>query len=195
MADLVTVADVKTALNIPGSGEDARLALLVTQTSAEVEKFCRRVFAQSTLTEYPRLQGTQAEYISLARPPVTKPITSLYISTALPRVYDASTLLVEGTDFFVDSDSGVIRLVHPVAAAVLDEAAKVVYQGGFATIPADLARAVVELIAAKLVKGREKQYHLASTTSPEGAVGGIRFDDLTPDAERILESYRLPLAA
>lgn len=188
---LTTRANVKTALKIDGTDDDARIDALVAQVTDEWQTYCGRVFAQDTLTEYPDVLGNPLRAVFLARPPVAS-ITSIHISTALPRVYDSTTLLVEGTDFEVDSNTGIVEFATSRSVNGLSrKMVRAIYLGGYATVPGDVERAVIEVIAAKLAKGRDQQYHLTSKAAGDGSLSGIRFDDWTDDAMRVMDKYRI----
>jgi hypothetical protein len=191
MADLFTRAAFKTAFGVLGTDLDAAIDAMLPQITAEVCGICERVFEQATVTEYPAPLSNYATILPVDQPPIAS-ITSLHWSTAIPRVYDATTLLINGTDYLISSDSQWIELVSPRSYGTSPtRVAKVVYVGGYATIPLDLVRAAQELLAVKLYKATGKIYHFLGVTTADGSMQGVRFDDLTPDAERTFERYRL----
>lgn len=188
---LTTRANVKTALDISGTQDDDRIDALLAQVTDEIQTYCDRTFALgSGLTEYPEVRGYPLGSVILVRTPVVS-VTSLHFSDEWPCVYDSTTLLTEDTDYVVDSDSGVIRFVcnkYPTGLPV--RSVRVVYDGGYSTIPADLERAAIELIAAKLMKGKHASYHVTSRSAADGSISGIRFDDWTDAMRRVCDRYR-----
>ena len=188
---LTTRANVKTALDISGTAQDDRIDALLAQVTDDIQSYCDRTFALgSGLTEYPEVRGYPLHSVQLDRFPVVS-VTSLHFSNEWPRVYDSTTLLTEGTDFVVDEDSGLVRFVcskYPTGLAA--RAVKVVYDGGYSTIPADLERAAIELIAVKLAKGANQSYHVTSRAAGDGSISGIRFDDWTDAMRRVCDRYR-----
>jgi acyl-CoA synthetase (AMP-forming)/AMP-acid ligase II len=194
VADLTTQAALRTAWKIAtGSDVDNALAALITLVSELIQgpAGCDRVFAQATVTEYPPPQSCYVSVLFPKRPPVGT-ITSLHISSAIPRAYDATTLLVDGTDFIVSGDLNRIELVSPRSLyGIRERAVKLVYLGGYETLPKEIERAAQEIIAVKVYKATGQLYHFANVTAADGAIQGARFDDITPDAQRVIEAYRL----
>ncbi len=111
-------------------------------------------------------------------------------------------MLVDGTDFRIDYTNGqLMRLdtngyprhwpVYPIA---------VVYVGGFATIPSDVADAVIRMVRGRWnARGRDPMTRQISIPGvieqqfwvPTGSEGG----NLSPDVSDILDNYRVPLFA
>lgn len=71
MADLVTLASMKTALEFPtaDTSRDAVLSLLITEVSALVEEYCGRTFGQQTITEF--YSGDNTPVLVLNQRPVS----------------------------------------------------------------------------------------------------------------------------
>jgi len=188
---LTTRAAVKTAFGIAGDDLDAAIDALLPQVTDQFQGECGRVFAQATITEYPEPLSSVVSRLFVARPPIVS-ITSLHFSTALPRAYDATTLLVEGTDFIVcDGDQSIELAVPLFVSRPIAKSARLIYSGGYAPIPADIERAVQEILAVKLYKATGKLYHFANMTAADGSLQGARFDDMTPNALAVAGRYRL----
>ncbi len=195
MADFVLLADVKTQLNITAAGDDAHLALLIPAISQQIESMMGRPYFLNggDVTEYPRVRASESHRLFLLRWPIEsgKP-TSVHVSLALPRVYDATTLLVEGEDYMVDEDEGVLERMGsfwPRAA----KAVQVIYDGGIinqAAVPKDLAQAATIMISAALQKGKDRIYHATQERLGDGELRGIRFDDVPQTAREIIRAYR-----
>lgn len=181
--DFTSAAAVKVALNLPGtSGDDGNIAALVPQATAWLlQEMDRPKFFKSHSsgtpvdeTTFVRVhEGGSAKLFLPRYPNVT--ITSLWLSTSVPRVYDATTLLTDGTHFLLDAETGI---VHRVGGDWPDDplAVKVTYNGGYDTVPAEMERAAQELIAFWLQKGKDRLYHLTGTQLGDGEVQGVRFD-------------------
>lgn len=130
----------------------------------------------------------------LQHPPIALPMTALYLSRALPRVYDATTLLVEGTDFFVNSDSGWVDLTFPAYLGHVQQAIRAVYRGGYASsddVPGALRSIAVEVVSAKWKKRKAGQYHLTSESLGDGSIQGIKWDDWAPHHIEAIEHFRV----
>lgn len=188
MPDLTTLANVKAALAITNTGFDAAINLLLPQVTALAQSYTGRtlVAANGVNTK------TQADVHGSCELFVEYPIrvlTSVHVSTSIPRVYGAAELLVSGTDYFHDDVRGIIRRV--AARFPTDpESVQVVYDLGYATIPPDLERAAIEIISTKLFKGAGNLYHIRSEIRGEGEIRDIWLDDVTSSAARTFDAYK-----
>ena len=187
---LATLANYKArcAITITDATRDAALNALIASVSADVAAHCGRVFESGSATEYRNGRGMTGIYVS--RLPVTA-VTSVHESVSVPRVYDATTLLVAGTDYDYDDATGKFYRMSGAAWQDGEKAVKIVYTGGYATIPPDLEQAVIEIIRAKYEKGIGGQYHLTGVTSVEGNLNGIVFQDWPPQSREVIERYRM----
>ena len=97
MADLVTLAILKTRLQVPSSdtSQDATLSALITQVSALVEADLHRTFAQTNYTEV--YEGTGSQWLPLRQKPLLASCvaaTTTLDSAILPYTGTAGTLAV-----------------------------------------------------------------------------------------------------
>lgn len=189
---LTTRASFKTAWNITKTDDDSRIDALLAQVTDLFQSLCDRQFYAAEVTEYPRILGVPLSRVFLARTPVTTPLTALYLSWSWPRVYDATTLLVEGTDYVVDEETGTVEFVSPTwySGKSRIRAIQATYTGGYSTIPGDLERAAQEVLGVKLDKAKGHLYHVLSESRADGSIAGIRFDDMTPNALAVIDKYR-----
>lgn len=192
---LTTLANVKAAFGsaFKGTDQDARISALLPQVTALFQRYCNRIFAQGTATEYPPFLSGCARVLLVNRPPIVT-VTSLHVSLAIPRVYDATTLLVEGTDFIVSEDGQWVEFVTPRyinGYTTMARASRLVYVGGYAIIPEDLERAAQEVIAVKCSKSAGDLYHFTGVSRDDGSMQGLRWDDITPSALEVMDAYRL----
>jgi len=185
---LSTLANVKRDLKIEKSDDDARISALLESVTRQAERYCGRQLVSAAVTEYLDGQGCRA--LVLGNPLVTA-IASVYESQSQPPVYDATTLLTSGVHYWLQGDgkTGILRRVGRGWSCGTD-AVKVIYTAGFTTIPADLERSAVEVIAVKLIKGRTQRYHASTEERAEdGSVIGITRDDITPNALAVWDAY------
>jgi hypothetical protein len=188
---LTTRSAVKAAFNIAGATHDAQIDALLPQVTDQFHTYCGRNFIEATVTEYPTPLSSCATMLMPNRVPITA-VTSLHWSSAIPRVYDSTTLLVEGTDFFISEEGHWIEFVAPKSwSQSATKVAKLVYTGGYAAIPGDIERAAQEVIGVKLMKADGKLYHFAGVQQADGNMTGLRWDDITPNALAVLDSYRI----
>jgi len=188
---LTTRDRLKAAFDFKQDIHDARIDQLLPQVTDLFQTYCDRQFFSALVTEYPTPLSNCVRLLLAGRPPITA-VTSMHLSSAIPRVYSAAELLVEGTDFFVSEDGQWIELVTPRSIyGPVTKVAKLVYTGGYASVPGDLERAAQEVIGVKVLKGAGKLYHFLSESVGEGSMQGLRWDDVTPNALAVMDSYRL----
>lgn len=205
--NLTTLAAIKARLadatKDANAERDTALTALISSVSADVERECNRKFDYSaTLTEY-HSPNEESDFLYLRRPPAHS-IASVHVSTSVPRVWDATTLLTAGTayDFETDDQPPYATKLYRLDGQKFPcgpKVVRVVYACGFGgsapapfdVVPADLAQAVIETIWSKYQKGAGGMYHLTSKTSIEGNVTGVRFVDAPDSAVRVFEHYRL----
>lgn len=196
--DLTTLAIVKDELNITDGVSNTILQRYLTSASAAASQYCNRVFPAETIKDEfwaqhdpsPRVVSSRVEALQLSRWPIAS-VTS---------VTENAVALVDGTDFRIDYPGGqLIRLdtngyprhwpVYPIA---------VVYVGGFASIPTDIADAVIRMVRARWNgRGRDPMTRQISIPGvleqqfwvPTGADGG----NMSPDVSDILNNYRVPV--
>lgn len=187
---LSTLGNVKSSLDITVTAEDDRIDALLAAVTTWGESFCGRKFFSAARTEYYAAGGVGNVLLVLDVWPVTS-VTSVHESLDLPRVWDATTLLTANEAYLYNPDNGFLHRVDGSDWATDPRSIQVIYTAGYATAPADIERAAIELIAAKLQKGKQEQYHITSTNVGDGAIGGIRFDDMSPHTRATFELYRV----
>lgn len=172
---LISQNDVKTLLGI-GSGdssEDDKIDLLIAAASAAVEAFCHRTFEATSYTEY--ADGPGWSDLILRHRPVNS-VTSVQMDSngfygEAPNAFPAETTLTGGVDYVLPKDgnshsrSGLLKRiggsgfagggrrfglrparrgpVWPYGTGNI----KIVYNAGYANIPADIQQAVFTLLA------------------------------------------------
>lgn len=191
---LTSLSDVKAALGVSGSGEDARLTLLMAAAEATIARATGLMFTVGAVTE--DHAGGVATLALRARPVVS--ITSV---TDLA----SGTVLAAG-DYALDTRLGLLRrmpygfawegarapgpFLDPLGdgPGAVRPRWRVVFQAGYATAPADLQGAAFEMIAA----ARGMQGGLASVkdgdfaASYAPAMGGI-----PAAAQAVIDAYRV----
>jgi len=192
MPNLTTLADCKTRFGY-GTSDEALVNLLLPEVDADVVSYVGRpIFAETGRIEYPIVRGLGLTAVRLALYPVTT-LTSLHISTAVPRVYDATTAVSASTGYGYDANSGMLFLLDGRCFPSTEEspqAIKVVYNGGYSTIPGDIKAAAEEILATKFQKSKDRQYHVTNITAIDGQVQGIRWEDIPPSAKAVLDRFR-----
>lgn len=178
MADLTTRAAVKTYLGITVTTWDAILDVLVTQASKAIERYCYRVFAAASYTEY--YNGNNNQRLCLRQYPVNS-ITSIHDDT--DREF-AAVDLIATTDYTFDTNSGIVYFDGVTLTKGLRNI-KVVYNAGYSTIPEDLVLACYKLIGGAFNKRK-------SDGQASDALGNVSFSYETifsPEVEMLLRPF------
>lgn len=185
---LVTLSDVKAALGVSGSDQDAKITALLDPVSGLVERLAGRSFTQATHTEYDDGGGFHL-FVSV------RPIAS--ITSITDR---RSGDVIASSEYDFDADEGsIIRLPYgaiwdraPDPSAFLDgnptqerRRWKIVYVGGPATVPDDVKLAFYEIMSATLTSQGGKQSEKDGDYSYTMASGG----PVPSSASMILKSY------
>jgi len=130
---------LKDYIPVQGTGADDRLKLAINGAAGIIEQriggrmLCTR---DTAITDYFSPLPNMCE-LYLGDWPVFE-VVSVHESTDVPRVYDATTLLVEGTDFEVVNPRGIIRRLSDGAGsrttwASAHHSVKVAYKAGYKT--------------------------------------------------------------
>lgn len=199
MSQLCALADVKSYLGITSTTQDALITTLIGNASAFIERFCGRIFEQATYTE--TRNGNNASAIFCRQTPIIS-VTSVTIdgiavpeapdATSYGFVYDDHIVYLRGDAPMrlpgVPSSRGYPRsFCRGVQNVVL------VYEAGYATIPADLNQACVELIASKLAK-RERIDKKSETLGQQQTVS-FDLSDMPASVKTVLMQYLVTMVA
>jgi hypothetical protein len=184
--DLVTTANVKSFLDIQTTTWDTVIGTLVTSCSVWIENYCGGIRFKNSLsnvTEYhdgdPFEEGATSIFLKNIPVVSVASIASSSGSLSSPTWtnYDASN------DYIVNNYTGEVKFF---ALPVGSQNIKVVYQGGYTTIPEDLQLACLELVAR--VFNKRKSYG-ASNESVGGA--SVTWEkELEVDLRKTLNRYR-----
>ena len=189
MANLLTLAEYKVLKGKSSSNlnEDARIEANITSVSNAVKEYIGRSlidYFSTTKTEY--YKGNEP-FILLKEYPIVAAVVSYKTSTGY-------TNLVEGTDYYIESDSGIIESIDDTgfdSTSRDPKFIKVEYTAGFETAPKDIKMAVADLVEKQI-----KQEHSISKSMggqdtmnyPAAPVG--RFPT---HIAIILDMYRVPM--
>ena len=185
---ITTTSACKAFRNIPsGTAEhDEELARLIPAVQEFLEAECgRSLSGQTSFTEY--YHGDEwRDRLLVACAPLAS-ITNLWDDPT--RGYltpiSASSYAIE------DADAGMIRLLDGLTFSKGLRNIKITYQGGFATIPADLEQAAIELVWACREKGVHNLIGVRSRSVADGNVQFVNLDWGSPNLAPIISKYRL----
>lgn len=159
---LTTRANVYGYLGI--SGEDDLVDRLILAAQAAIERFCNRAFDSASYTEYH--DGNLKESVVVRNTPITT-LTSVSYRKDNDEwtAYDATVYDFEantGKVFMVKSSSELFLAgiePHNARFPKGNKSVRVVYTGGYSSIPADLEQACIELVG--LMRGGSAEQRAA----------------------------------
>lgn len=206
----VDVPALKEYVGAGGDGQDGNYERALNAALRVVEgRQGREWVTRGSKTEYHSLRGGHRR-IRMSQWPV-KTVTSVHESTSWPRVWDSTTLLVEGTDYLVDNETGELRRIGGGGGlaywACGERAVRVIRVAGYtqpfaasdtsgAYTRAEALDALAELtglvlvIAAGIFKeGDTRGWGDTDTTDAQGAVRRA-LAYLSPSQLEALDSYR-----
>jgi len=177
MADFCTLADVKTWLNIDdtNTNSDELLTSLITSGSAYIENWTNRSFSVTSTTY--RVNGNGSSVMLVKDYPINS-VTSVTVSGI---AYTASN----GTSTGFMFDENTIYLIGAKFTKEIQNVS-IVFNYGYATIPAELKQVVVELVGYKF-KETERIGLLSKVLAGETIAYDIR--DLKDHSKNILNNY------
>ena len=191
MADLTTRSKFKAAYGISGGTKDKQIDILVTVASRWIEKKCGRTFNETAYTELfspglgdPRVERDQ-RILRVDNPPIIS-VTSVHDDSE--RTFGASTE-VDSSDYWNDDYN--IILYHDEGKVYFfrgERTTQAKYQGGYATIPADLEQAA-NIVTFHLYKLGDKQKQGVASESIGGVTVTFDLKALPEEAQDIINYY------
>lgn len=171
--NLIELADLKLELGVTSTDDDTWLAAVIAQASAAVESFCDRVFAVETVDE--TLPGDGTPFLILSRAPVTALTSVKYGPPASQETIDPATYMLHDNRLGIvanlngtwrDTSSPIVQQLGFTSGGFGMNYYTVRYSSGFATIPADVQRAVTDLCKTSYYR-RADDPSLASIDVPD----------------------------
>ena len=195
MADLVTVAEYKTAEGIAGTQNDTRLAVLVPQVSDLVKKYCGTSFIDffsSAKTETFNISDNITSVVVMSETPLNS-VTSVKERDNPSTDY---VTLTNNTDYYIDTASdSIFRLDSSGNRKAFKQgfgSVQVIYTAGYSTAPKDLELAVFDLITYYLKDEHKQRRTLGGATIQNQGTAGLRTSTDFPDhIKRVLDLYRV----
>lgn len=162
----------------PSDTEDeTRIEKLIASATATIEKYCGRLFESASRTVLERWKSSTT-FKAI-------PITAFQVFVDSEGVFGPETEVTR--DFWLDRESGILEwdMPHSTLAQV-----KVIYTGGFQTIPEDLKEAVFKTVKWDKARIFSNQVGIRSTVSGEITTN---YDTALPyEVRQTLDLYRLP---
>lgn len=188
MAQLITFEDARIALALDSLTSEQRTLLdsLITNASAAIESYCRRVFASASYTELHDGDGLR-RIQTLDQFPVSV-VTTLHDDPN--REYGSGTL-IDAVNYVTDLAEGIIKLDLGLRFARGVQNIQIVYTAGFAAIPDDLQQATIRLVAAWWHKStRDPNVKSEKLMSWSATYRDVSADELPADVLSVLNFYR-----
>lgn len=194
-----TLANVKQALAVSGTDDDALIGQLQSAADSFIETFCGRAFAGGTFTEY---HPGGAKVIFMANYPVSG-VTDVRVDAA--REFDPTTA-IPADRYVLHAARGVIESVDgpfvpslpgwEVPADAFPNAVRVEYTTATGAIPAAVERAYAELVGhwyrqtkTAATTGQLNLIETAGTVYPWGQSVGFK---IPPGVKELLRPFRGP---
>lgn len=188
---------VKDYLNIQNSDHDILLKSLINRMSRSVETFCNRKFKERTFTEQHDGDGIDG-VVYCDNPPLTALQT---LADDPDRLFPSSTNFITA-DRVIYEDEGRIELVHGASSTLLPtdkpvftnskQNIKIIYTGGFATVPSDIQMATTLWVAHEFIFVFNKRMGVTNRSVGDKDENFVeRTKTMPSDVESILRDYRL----
>lgn len=185
---LCTLQDVKTYFAITSASEDDLLNALIAAASADIENYCNRTFAQAAYTE--TRNGNGANAMAARQYPIVSVQGVTVDGYAVPAAADAvsSGFVFSDTAIYI-RNSGRGRAPGcgwSFARGVQNVTLQ--YTAGYATIPADLVQACVELVGWK--RAKRQRIDKTSETLGNQQTQAFKLDGMPPSVIAAINTYR-----
>lgn len=177
MADLTSLANVKQWLGVSAATDDTLLTRMVSGVSAWIQEWIGRTIASTVYTE--TLNGNGKNVLFLLNYPVTAVASVLVDNVAIPArpaigqagySFDKDAIYLDGYAFSPGRQNVVIQ-----------------YTAGFASVPADLEQAAIELCALRY-KDKDRIGVSSKSIGPEHVTFFMK--DFPDDVQNVLWSYK-----
>jgi hypothetical protein len=198
---IVTLAEAKTQLNVVDSGMDATLETWINESSNVVEEYTERKIVSQAVTEYHDGDGSHYLY------PEYYPIVQLS-SASTPSDSDKLGALQyrtspdsSWTNIETDVDHIFVDLIRPYIELydtifpVGKRNIKLVYKAGYATVPSEIKKVVLEMVQMVYNEHKGGGDSLGKSNSTNSQAGGnfnTSWIDMDSRWKKVLDRYRVP---
>jgi uncharacterized phiE125 gp8 family phage protein len=176
----LSTAKLHLRLDLDETDEDSWIDAAITAARQYCEKYTGRAFAPQTITAY--LDAfPDRNHIELPMPPLTSVTSIKYKNSA-----GTETTMTVTTEYLVDSDSNVGRIVLPYGkswpsfTAYSVNPITIIYVTGYSTLPKPLQQALL-LVAGTMYENRENDIEI---------IGG-QFHQTEFAAKALMDQYRV----
>jgi hypothetical protein len=188
MAELITLADVKTFAGISSNNSDTQINNLIPVATSMIRNYCGRNFVDFYDTPKTEVFSGGAPSLFLTEVPV-RAVSNIEYSSDYGQTY---ATLVEYTDYAYNSEMETIDVLFINCFPKTLNGYKVTYTGGYETAPADLKQAAIDIVQYYM----KSDMAVKSTRSPGSSATQVEYvlnATLPSHIRRVLDSYRLSL--
>ena len=190
MADLITIDEYKEYEGITSSNEDLRLEKLIPSVSQLVKTYCGNSiidFFSVDKVETFNLQW-HTSFVQLTESPL---ISITQVEERLNPSADYAVL--DAADYYSDLETdSVIRLSGSLEKNwnTGPGSVRVTYRAGYASTPADLKLAVIDLVKYYIRDEHKERRSIAGATIENQGVTKLRTGDFPDHIQRVLDLYK-----
>jgi hypothetical protein len=191
---LVSVDEARAWFNVQGTEKRDLIELVINTATDAIESHLRReLVTRGSLTEWHSPDNASEIYV-LDYPIIS--VTTVHESSVWPRVYDATSLLVEDTDYQVMKKVGKIRRIGTGGVRVWESGARrvqVVYTAGYAntaSVPYRLKKPCLKLGALLWAETTRNQFGVSGMSDGLGNWTRFAAAGITGEIAADLETER-----
>jgi hypothetical protein len=188
MANLITIDIYKQAKAITSAKDDQRLDLIVSSVSQLVKTYCNNSFTDfvtSPLDEYFSPEWSES-LVQVSESPLIA-VSEVSDRTSVGEDY---ILLEVDVDYVVNLKTDTVKRLGQSWPVGVD-AVKVTYTAGYASTPADLLLALVDLVS-YYYKEEHKMSRVSGSSTMRNPAGTLEGNVGFPDhIKRVLDLYRM----
>ncbi len=180
---LCTKDDVKKFMGITNvsPNDDTLIDNMIDRTTDLFETYCKRKFFAAAYTEYHSPASSDKRIFPKNFPVNT--ITSIHDDP--DRTYGSDSLITASEYGVMDDDATVEWIDGNFAGGT--NSVKIIYNGGYTTIPEDLTQGCIEEVARRF--RRRKDVDVSQKTMPDGSAQ-ILAGDFLPSTKTVLNLYK-----
>ena len=201
MADLITLSNYKIAEGIQSTKDDSKIESIIARVSQLVRTYCGNGITTYYNTAVDgtfnnkKLETLSINWASNIVQLTESPIVTVHSVVEREDLSSSYTTLVENTDYYVDYSTDSIYRVSSSGAAKNwangPGAVKVEYNAGYASCPADLELAVIDLITYYVKDEHKARQTIAGASIQNQSSSSQRNNVAFPDhIKRVLDLYK-----
>lgn len=192
---IISTEIIRTHLGIGTTGDDSWLDKNIASVTKKIETYCRRTFAVTHFTEYHDGTGKRG-FFYVRNFPI---IAISELNDDVNR--DFATATAYATSAYITyADEGRVELLHSddltgslegVRFQKGQQNIKIVYTGGYASIPEDVSYGATEWISKLYHRRDKKEWNTGSRSKGDKNVSVIPVGSMPDDVKEFIHPYRV----